>query len=157
MPPINLSLDAKNNLILSVPGATLQLVEVEPGLLTDPDNANVRLVLHTDEAGQAYILSSDPWAYVVPWYGTTGFRDLMIQRVMLLFLCSLIGWSIVALMRLRKISKGDRADHGQNSSIPSEPGALGGCSIRPGVDRSIRGYRFPAEYPKPGSLAIRSS
>ncbi len=111
MPPINLSLDAKNNLILSVSGATLQLVEVEPGLLTDPDNANVRLVLHTDEAGQAYILSSDPWAYMrVPWYGTTGFRDLMIQRVMLLFLCSLIGWSIVALMRLRKISKGDKSE-----------------------------------------------
>ena len=111
MPPYNLSLDAKNNLILSVSGATLQLVEVEPGLLTDPNNANVQLVLHTDEAGQAYILSSDPWAYIrVPWYGTTGFRDLMIQRVMLLFLCSLIGWSIVALMRLRKINKGDKGE-----------------------------------------------
>ncbi len=108
MPPYELSLDANNNLILSVSGATLQLVEVEPGLLTDPNNANVQLVLYTDDAGQAYILSSDPWAYIkVPWYGTTGFRDLTIQRVMLLFLCSLIGWSIMALMGPRKNNKGD--------------------------------------------------
>jgi CubicO group peptidase (beta-lactamase class C family) len=110
MPPYNLSLDAKDNLILSVSGATLQLVEQEPGLLTDPNNANVQLVLHTDEAGQAYLLWSDPWAYIkVPWYGTTEFRDLMLQRVMLLFLCSLIGWSIAALMSLRK-RRGDTGE-----------------------------------------------
>jgi CubicO group peptidase (beta-lactamase class C family) len=99
MPPYNLSLDANNNLVISVAGATLQLVEVEPGLLTSPKDANVKIVLHTDKVGQAYLVWSDPWAYIkVPWYGTTGFRDLMLQRVMLLFLCSLIGWSSVALV-----------------------------------------------------------
>jgi CubicO group peptidase (beta-lactamase class C family) len=115
MPPISLSLDAKNNLILSVSGATLPLVEVEPGLLRDPNNANTQLVLHTDEAGQAYLLSSDPWAYIkIPWYGTTGFRDQMLQRVMLLFLVSLIGWGSAALAvflnRLRKRDKGNNRE-----------------------------------------------
>ena len=120
MPPYNLSLDAKNNLILTASGATLQLVEVEPGLLTDPNNENVQLVLHTDEAGQTYILWSDPWDYIrVPWYGTTGFRDLMLQRVMLLFLCSLIGWSVAALMRLRKINKGDKDEPKTRPFLPS--------------------------------------
>jgi Beta-lactamase len=103
MPPYNLSLDAKNNPVLSVAGATLQLVEVEPGLLTDPNNANVQLVLQKDEAGQAYILSSDPWAYMrVPWYGTTEFRDNLVQRGVLLFLASVVGWSAAALAGLRK-------------------------------------------------------
>jgi CubicO group peptidase (beta-lactamase class C family) len=115
LPPYNLRLDANNNLVLGVAGASIQLVEVEPDLLTDPNNANVQLVLHTDKAGQAYILWSDPWAYMkIPWYGTTGFRDLMLQRVMLLFLCSLIGWGSVALVgslhRLRKQDKGDLSE-----------------------------------------------
>ena len=115
MPPYTLSLDAKNNLIFSVAGAKLQLVEVEPGLLTDPNNANVQLVLHTDEAGQAYILSSDPWDYIkIPWYGTTEFRDQTIQRVMILFLCSAIGWGSVALVgplnRLRKRDGGEKSE-----------------------------------------------
>jgi CubicO group peptidase (beta-lactamase class C family) len=125
MPPIGLSLDAKNNLILSVAGATLPLVEVEPGLLRDPDNANTQLVLYTDEAGQAYILSSDPWAYIkVPWYGTTGFRDQMLQCVMLLFLVSLIGWGSAALAvflsRLRKRNKGNNRalQPGTRTSLP---------------------------------------
>lgn len=110
MPPYNLSLDANNNLVLGVAGATLRLVEVEPGLLSDPNNANVQLVLHTDEAGQAYLLSSDPWAYIkIPWYGTTVFRDQMLQSVILLFLFSLVGWSSASLRglldRLRKRDK----------------------------------------------------
>ena len=122
MPPYNLSLDANNNLILSVAGGTLQLVEVEPGLLRDPDNANVQLVLHTDEAGQAYLLSSDPWAYIkVPWYGTTVFRDLMVQRVMLLFLLSAILWGSVALAGLlNRLRKRDKSEPQPNtrSSLP---------------------------------------
>jgi hypothetical protein len=124
MPPYNLSLDARNNLILSVAGATLQLVEVEPGLLRAPNNANVQLVLHTDEAGQAYILSSDPWAYIkVPWYGTTDFRDLLVEIALLLSVASLTVWSSAALMglgsRLRtRLHKSDQGDKGEPAPPP---------------------------------------
>jgi CubicO group peptidase (beta-lactamase class C family) len=124
MPPYNLSLDARNNLILSVAGSTLQLVEVQPGLLRDPNNANVQLVLHTDEAGQAYILSSEPWAYIkVPWYGTTDFRDLLVEIALLLSVASLMVWSSAALMglgnRLRnRLRKSDQGDKGEPAPQP---------------------------------------
>ena len=123
MPPYNLSLDARNNLILSVAGATLPLVEVEPGLLRDPTNANVQLVLHTDEAGQAYILSSDPWAYIkVPWYGTTDFRDLLVEIALLLSLAWLIVWSSAALVGLRnRRHKSDQGDQGKPPQPKTRP------------------------------------
>jgi CubicO group peptidase (beta-lactamase class C family) len=113
MPPINLSLDGKGNLILSSGGGSIQLVEVEPGLLRDPNDANTQLVLHTDEAGQAYILLSDPWAYIkVPWYGTTDFRDTLVEIALLLSLASLTIWSSswgrAGLARLLKRGKGKK-------------------------------------------------
>jgi hypothetical protein len=101
VPPANLSLDSKGNLMISQSGGTLQLVEVEPGLLRDPNDANVQIVLRIDEAGQAYLLTSDPWAYIkVPWYGTTEFRDGLVGLALLLFFGSLIGWSVAAMLRL---------------------------------------------------------
>lgn len=126
MPPASLSLDAKGNLILSQSGGTLQLVEVEPGLLRDPNNANTQIVLHIDEAGQAYILSSDPWAYIkIPWYGTTDFRDLLVQIAFLLSLLSLIVWSSAALggllKRLRKRGEGDKGEQPQPNTRPFLP------------------------------------
>jgi hypothetical protein len=136
MPPYNLSLDARNNLILSVAGSTLQLVEVQPGLLRDPNNANVQLVLHTDEAGQAYILSSEPWAYIkVPWYGTTDFRDLLVEIALLLSVASLMVWSSAALMglgnRLRnRLRKSDQGDKGEPAPQPK---------TRPFLPRLARG------------------
>ena len=103
MPPYNLSLDKKGNLILNVGGGSLQLVEVEPGLLRDPNDANVQVVLRTDEAGQAYILTSDPWPYMkVPWYGTSDFRDLLVEIALLLSLVTLAVWSGPAVAGLWK-------------------------------------------------------
>jgi CubicO group peptidase (beta-lactamase class C family) len=116
MPPYDLNLDTKGNLTLSVVGASLRLVEVEPGLLSSPDDPNVQLVLHTDEAGQAYILSSDPWAYIkVPWYGTTFFRDSLVEIAVLLTLVSLAGWSSSALVRLWK-GRGETSEKGESQA-----------------------------------------
>jgi hypothetical protein len=103
LPPYDLSLDAQDNLILSVMGQPYQLEEVQPGLLRFSEDADIQFVLQTDESGQAYLLSSDPWDYIkVPWYGTTRFRDLLNQQGLLLFLGSLIAWGFAALLGLRK-------------------------------------------------------
>jgi len=128
MPPINLNLDSKGNLILSAGGGSVQLVEVEPGLLRDPNNANTQIVLHTDETGQAYILSSDPWAYIkAPWYGTSEFRDMLVEIALLLSLISLVvwstGWSGAIWTRLRKGKRGtnDISEKNEMSNLEAQP------------------------------------
>jgi CubicO group peptidase (beta-lactamase class C family) len=108
MPPLNISLDATGNLMISQDGAALQMVEVEPGLLRDPGDEDTQIVLHTDEAGQAYLLSSNPWAYIkVPWYSTTEFRDLLVQIALLLSLATLTVWSSAFIARLRNRRMGE--------------------------------------------------
>jgi CubicO group peptidase (beta-lactamase class C family) len=108
MPPLTVSLDATGHLLISQQGATLPLVAVAPGLLRDPNDADTQIVLHTDEAGQAYLLSSDPWAYIkVPWYSTTEFRDLLVQIALLLSLATLIVWGSAFIARVRQREKGE--------------------------------------------------
>jgi hypothetical protein len=46
----------KGSLTFSLPGKTFHLVEIEPGLLRDRDDPNFKVVLHTDETGQASLL-----------------------------------------------------------------------------------------------------
>lgn len=103
MPPFVLSQSAPDSVTLGVMGQTLPLVEAEPGLLRDPNDADTQLVLHTDESGQAYILTSDPWAYIkVPWYGTTEFRSLLSGIGLVFFVGSIVAWGILAVVGLRK-------------------------------------------------------
>jgi hypothetical protein len=100
---LNLSLDAKGNLVASAGSQTIQLVEVEPGLMRDRNDANVEFVLHTDEYGQAYLLTPEPTPWIkAPWYGTASFHGLLIRFGLLLFVVTLIGWTIAAVIRLRK-------------------------------------------------------
>ncbi len=97
------SLDANNNLIATAGGQTIQFVEIEPGLFHDRNNANEKLVLYTDEYGRAYLLSSEPFPLVkVPWYGTILFQALLIASGLLLFMLTMIGWTMADLTRLRK-------------------------------------------------------
>jgi len=103
MPSFVLSQSAPDSVTLGVMGQSLPLVEAGPGLLRDPNDADTQLVLHTDEAGQAYLLTSDPWAYIkVPWYGTTEFRNLLSGIGLVLFMGSIAAWGIVAIIGLRK-------------------------------------------------------
>jgi CubicO group peptidase (beta-lactamase class C family) len=101
---INVSLDAKNHLVFSQGNQQIQFVEVEPGLMRETDDANVEFVLHTDENGQAYLLFPDPLSSWIkaPWYGATWLHALLIGFVVLLFMVTLIGWTIAAFIRQRE-------------------------------------------------------
>jgi CubicO group peptidase (beta-lactamase class C family) len=101
---LNINLDTDGNLIASTSGQITQFVEVEPGLMRVRNDANVEFVLHTDENGQAYLLFPEPLSswIKVPWYGTTLFLALLVGFSLLLFVVTLVGWTIDALSRLRK-------------------------------------------------------
>ncbi len=108
MPPCSLGLDSQGNLVLRQSGGEVQLAEIEPGLYRARDDEDVQLVLHTDEAGRAFIMSSDPWAYMkAPWYGTVGFRDLVMRLAVLLGIGTLLASVFSALGAL--LRRGVRA------------------------------------------------
>lgn len=101
--PARLSLDREGNLLVSWMGETLQGVEIEPGLIRDRMDEGQRWVLSTDEAGKAYLLPSAPFPYIqTPWYGTGSFHLLLVLGSILLFLGTLIGWSVAFFTGLRK-------------------------------------------------------
>jgi hypothetical protein len=100
---LKVSLDTKGNLIAGAGSQTIQIVEVEPGLMRVRNDANVEFVLHTDENGQAYLLTPEPAPWIkTPWYGTASFHALLIGFGLLLFMVTLVGWTVAALIRLRK-------------------------------------------------------
>jgi hypothetical protein len=107
----SISLDEKRNLTFNVPGKTFHLVEIESGLLRDRDDPNFKLVLHTDETGQAYLLfPGSTFTYIkVPWYADLSFITLLIFAGFALFSYPLFGWGKAGLSWLRKRRPGSRA------------------------------------------------
>jgi hypothetical protein len=97
---INVSLDGRGNLVFKRGSQMIQFVEVEPGLMRAKDD-NVEFVLHTDENGQSYLLFPDPLSSCIKtsWYGTPLFHGLLIGFGLLLFMVTLMGWGIAALIR----------------------------------------------------------
>ncbi len=95
---LNVSLDTNGYLVAKAGGRTFQFVEIEPGLLRDRNNADLKLVMHTDENGQAYLLTPEPSPWVRrPWYGTALFHAVLIGFGLLLFMLTMIGWTIATL------------------------------------------------------------
>ena len=97
---LNVGLDANGYLVAKAGGRTFQFVEVEPGLLLDRNNANIKLVMHTDENGQAYLLTPEPSSWVkIPWYGTASFHGALIGFGLLFFAVTLTVWAGAGLIR----------------------------------------------------------
>lgn len=105
--PARLRMDSEGNPVVSLMGETFQAAEVEPGLIQDRLEDSRRVVLRTDEAGQRYLLPREPFALLkTPWYATSTFQGLLFIGSLLLFLGTLIGWSIAFFARLRKRQPG---------------------------------------------------
>lgn len=104
--PTSVSLTRNGRLLITTHGVTNQAVEVEPGLFQFFNKPDSRLVFKTDELGQAYLLTDQPFALVkTPWYGSSAFHKLMAVGAVLMFLGSLIGWPIAFFAGLRKREK----------------------------------------------------
>jgi CubicO group peptidase (beta-lactamase class C family) len=97
-------------LSLTVAGETETYVELEPGLFrhhlrderlafyTDPDGA---LWLSLD-GNPAFVSFTATLAYRAPWYATLPVAVLLIVGSLLLFVISMVGWSLAALRRRRQ-------------------------------------------------------
>ncbi len=104
--PTSVHLSRNGRLLITTYGVTNQAAEVEPGLFQLINKPESRLVFKTDDLGQAYLLTNQPFALVkTPWYGTSAFHKLVAAGGMLLFLGSLIGWPIAFFAGLRKREK----------------------------------------------------
>jgi hypothetical protein len=102
-------MDAQGNLTFGAGSTKVQMVEVEPGLLQDRDDASHKLVLHTDETGQAYLFDPLGARIKAPWYGNLTLHGLLVVFGLLLFVGTLIGWGIAALIGLRRRQPGSIA------------------------------------------------
>lgn len=104
--PTSVSLTRNGRLLITTYGVTNQAAEVEPGLFQLVNKPDSRLVFKTDDQGQAYLLTDQPFALVkAPWYRTSAFHKLVAVGGVLLFLGSLIGWPIAFFAKLRKREK----------------------------------------------------
>jgi hypothetical protein len=104
--PTSVSLTRNGRLLITTSGVTNQAAEVEPGLFQLVNKPDSRLVFKTDDQGQAYLLTNQPFALVkTPWYRTSAFHKLVAVGGVLLFLGSLIGWPITFFRGLRKREK----------------------------------------------------
>jgi len=96
------SASPEGHLLLSFEGVTQPYVEVEPGLYRHQQHEEL-LVFHTDAAGTTWLaLDGGPafdifnatTAFRAPWYETAGVILLLLLATLLLFVSSIIGWSI---------------------------------------------------------------
>jgi CubicO group peptidase (beta-lactamase class C family) len=92
--PINVTVDAENNVIVSVMGETTQYVEVEPGLLQGRLDPEQRLVLRQAD-GQVYLIPPTPFVFIkAPWHRSAGLHLLLLAGGALLFLVTLVAWAV---------------------------------------------------------------
>ena len=113
-----ISLDGEDQLTASLSGRTFHLVEIEPGLFEDREDANIKMALHTDERGQAYLYMAGPnFAYLkVPWYWGSSFVNLLIIFGLLVFVYTLTTWAGMAYTWLRKRKSAPEAP--ANATLP---------------------------------------
>jgi CubicO group peptidase (beta-lactamase class C family) len=89
---VNVSIDDKNEVLISADGRVDRYVEVEPGLLVNKFHPHDKMVLK-EEGGRIYLHSSGPTAYVkTPWYGSSGLHLWIFIGALLLFTGTTIGW-----------------------------------------------------------------
>jgi len=92
--PINVAVDAENNVIMSVMGETTRYVEVEPGLLQGRLDPDQRVVLRQAD-GQVYLVPPTPFVFIkAPWHRSLGLHLLLLIGGALLFLVTLVAWAV---------------------------------------------------------------
>ncbi len=101
--PINVSLDDDSNLVI----ADSRFAEVEPGLLTDVNDPDNRLVYRVNPDGRLILTGAttiyESYAnFKTPWYGTGKLHLLVIGIGTLLFLAALIAWPVRFIFKRRQ-------------------------------------------------------
>ncbi len=99
--PISVTVDPQGYVLLALPGETMRLVEVGNGLYLGTDDPAEQMVVKTDALGGVTLLLPGPMELVkTPWYGTSSFLALLLGAALLLFVGTLVGWTIAFLRGL---------------------------------------------------------
>ncbi len=100
--PVNVTVDGDNNVVLSIQGQTMRMVEVEPGLLQSRDDPDSRMVLRESE-GQVYLVPPGPFVFIKsPWHRSLGLHLLILIGGAAAFAGAVIGWAISLAVGLRR-------------------------------------------------------
>ncbi len=100
--PFTISVTGENRVAVTAMGQTIQYVEVEPGLLQNPDQPADKLLLK-EENGQVYIYPVMPFVFIkAPWYRSLPLVGLIFGGSALAFLITLTGWLVSFFRALAK-------------------------------------------------------
>lgn len=99
--PVSVQVDDDNTVVMSIMGQTARFVEVEPGLLVDVDDPDMRFVMKQMD-GQVYLYPPMPFTFIkADAAASTGLHGLILVGGALLFLSVLIRWLVSILSRRR--------------------------------------------------------
>lgn len=104
MSPINVRVK-EERVLVTFGGKTLSYVEVEPGLLVNPDDPADKLVLNTID-NQISLTPPMPFVFLkIPWYRALSLHIFILAGGFILFLITMISWFVSFVKGLKKREK----------------------------------------------------
>lgn len=104
MSPVNVRVK-EERVLVTFGGKTLSYVEVEPGLLVNPDDPADKLVLNTID-NQISLTPPMPFVFLkIPWYRALSLHIFILAGGFILFLITMISWFVSFVKGLKKREK----------------------------------------------------